>query len=98
MRMTRWPSAVRWASLVRSCSNAGGGEVGRGAVGLDDEVVVGPVEVDLVAGDGRVDLEPLQLVPGHQRQESFFEFAARDLGPAFQGRQRFEQGSGTAAG
>jgi hypothetical protein len=76
----------------------GGVETGADAVGLDDEVVLGPVEVDLVAGHRVVDERRRQTELRDEGKEAFLEFAARGLRAGCEGLQRLREGSGTAAG
>ena len=72
--------------------------MGGGAVGLDDESVGGPVEVDFVALDPVVHQRSRQAELRDEGKEPFLELASRDLRAVFQARERLKKGSGTAAG
>jgi hypothetical protein len=55
------------------------GEVRLAAVGLDEQAVVGPGEVDLLACDDVVDEWTRPVADVAQREEQHLELAARDL-------------------
>jgi hypothetical protein len=64
---------VSSASRRRSFSNAVAVRWRARAVGLDDQAVLRPEEVDLVSTDGRVDLRPRQSRLGDQGEEPLLE-------------------------
>ena len=59
-RRTIQPAACNCASRARSRLERATGAVVAPAVGLDDQALLGPVEVDLVAEDALVDVRPWQ--------------------------------------
>jgi len=65
------------------------GQVGGGAVGLDDQARGRPAEVDHVACHDHIDLWARQVVVGDQREHALFELAPGGLRA---GAQAFERG------
>ena len=83
-------------ALAIAFEGAAGAVVGP-AVGFDREPVVGEDEVDLEAGDVRVDLRPREAVVVAQREHELLEFALRERGVAIQVERALQRGRSALA-